>query len=139
MSRPTTGAQQSPGHVVKRKLDQIPIVKPDTTGKGEFFSKDSFKEVGASKEMIDALAKMGITRPAKIQVGAFSYSSRFCCLSWPYFAIYFSSENVSRMLLRYGEGRSNMMLMLDFVSVRRCGNPGKVPPCTVQRSLLLMI
>lgn len=47
----------------------IPVVRLGSANASTFFSSDRWGEVGASDEVVAALAALGITRPSHIQVG----------------------------------------------------------------------
>jgi hypothetical protein len=46
----------------------LPIVRPNDEDKGTFFSGLSWKQLGASTDVIAALQKLGIKKPSHVQV-----------------------------------------------------------------------
>lgn len=58
----------------------IPVVRPGQAASSTFFSSTRFEELGASPEVVSALAALGITRPSHIQVR--SAAARLGGLLW---------------------------------------------------------
>lgn len=58
--RPETARQQND--------EEIPVVRPGQAASATFFSAERWADVGASEEVVAALAALGITRPSHIQV-----------------------------------------------------------------------
>ena len=50
------------------KPEPLPVVRAQDSDKGTFFHGSTFRAVGASPEVISALAAIGITRPSHVQV-----------------------------------------------------------------------
>lgn len=50
------------------KPSPLPVVRPNDGDKGTFFDSQTFKQAGASNEVLAALRELGISRPSHIQV-----------------------------------------------------------------------
>lgn len=69
--RPQPRQQQDQQQQRKLEQEAIPVVRIGQAAGSTFFSSDRFEALGASEEVVAALAELGITRPSHIQAAAY--------------------------------------------------------------------
>ncbi|KAL4458181.1 hypothetical protein ABPG75_013046 [Micractinium tetrahymenae] len=55
----------------QRPEEEIPVLRPGQAASATFFSAERWADVGASEEVVAALAALGITRPSHIQAASY--------------------------------------------------------------------